>query len=215
MAEEPRPPLIVDATHKLLQHNVYQSLHGSILINTFYTRVPQFSYTSWTLSSFASDFWDFIKTSWIACASGELSFFKIRTAVMGHPEVLPEEFLITPNEVGSVGGESLPSTNAVVITVKSRFGGKRGRGRKYIAGVGESLSQNSVLTAGGLVLFDALAAKLVGTQDPVGGLGLGQQAWLYSRNKDGEVGVAGAEVTSTRTNEIFGTQRSRRKGVGI
>jgi len=215
MADEPRPPVIVEATHKLLQHNVYQLLHGSVLINTFYCRVPISTYTAWTLSTFGSDFWDFVKITWIAASSTELTFTKVRTAVMGHPEVLPQEFLITPNEVGTVGGDSLPSTVATVITLQSGFGGKRGRGRRYFAGTSESGAALSKVTAGQKVLWENFAAKLKGNQDPVGGSALGQVAWLFSRNKPGEVGTAGAEISNVRVNEVFGTQRSRRQGVGI
>lgn len=63
----------------------------------------------------------------------------------------PEESGITPLP-GLIVGEAMPPNVAAVISLRSGFGGRSNRGRKYVPGVPESYGDNGV----GTVAYQAL-----------------------------------------------------------
>ena len=61
---------------------------------------------------------------------------------------------------GDNSEDALPSNLAAVISHQTATGGKRGRGRNYFAGVGETFASKGRLTAAGHAALDSIAARL-------------------------------------------------------
>jgi len=151
--------------------------------------------------------------------------FLLREAVWKRvsPTLGPEHIkLITPEAPGALAMDTLPSFTSAVISIRTDFGGRSGRGRMYLAGLpdqnvlGSKIIQETV-TWTSLVAFCACIASAfvpnVGTPGP--------NSWymqVYSRKIGGAIfpyGATGFHTVQTLTPDAYcGTTRSRKVGRG-
>jgi len=136
---------------------------------------------------------------------------------------LGPEFVSVPvgAGAGAAAGGALPSFSSLVYSLQSFEGGRSKRGRKYLAGLPEAVTENSFFDTGhafwaGALAFAAcvLAAFVIG--DPPGA-----PAWqvsVYSRKIGGTaLPYGGAGFTAIRSiipRQVIGTTRSRKIGIG-
>lgn len=137
--------------------------------------------------------------------------------------ILGPENLLVPAEAGPGGaaGPALPSLNSAVLSLRTLLGGGSRRGRKYIPGLPEAATLNSVFDKThafwlGAVAFAACVLLNFKPGDPPGA-----PSWavsVYSRKLGGSslpFGAAGFTAIETITPvEIVGTTRSRKVGRG-
>lgn len=138
------------------------------------------------------------------------------------PTIGPEFTHIPQGTVSGAGnGQALPSFNSAVVSLRTLEGGRRKRGRFYLAGIPESATLNSSFDPGnafwlGLIAFCLCMAGKFLPQDPQP---VNTFIWMvYSRANGGNAlphGAAGftpiAEITP---NSLVGTTRSRKVGRG-
>lgn len=109
---------------------------------------------------------------------------------------------------GTIAGDYLPATVAVVMTKLTALAGRANRGRMYGAGVAELHTTGPILNAAGSTAWtpvkDALPAPLISG----GGNGSVEPIIYHRATGTGEL------VTTDRLNLILGNQRKRRQGVG-
>ena len=108
--------------------------------------------------------------------------------------------------LGTLVSESLPSTNAAVIRLRTNHAGRSGRGRMKLAGIGESSSNLSkldpVFIAGAVAFLACMAAAFIAGDPPAAA----RFDWVVRSRKDS----ASYAIVNTSVNPIIGTQRSRK-----
>lgn len=125
--------------------------------------------------------------------------------------------------VTAVSGEnfspSLPTTNAVVLSLFTGGGGRSGRGRMYVPGIEVAAVQGNDLkdiAIGYFVAFLAcMAGKFIISGDPPT---TPEFVWgVFSRKNFATEAhnLHFREIRSTKVQRILGTMRSRREGRGI
>lgn len=120
-------------------------------------------------------------------------------------------------EVGEMEGDALPAANAVIVALKTGLGGRRNRGRKYIAGYLASDTENSRL----------IDTRLAATQADWSAINdffqasnsLSNLTWgvLHRRNAGAPVPLSAdsyVPITSAIVRPVLGTMRSRIPGHG-
>lgn len=115
-------------------------------------------------------------------------------------------------EVGAVAGDPLPPFVAMLISKRTGRRGKSFRGRFYIAGIAESGTANSELTAGQKTLLDNLAAVLDDSVTTAAGLTY-VPFLLSSKNSDLTIEpatVVGVDITSCLGHTQVASMVSRR-----
>ena len=124
--------------------------------------------------------------------------------------------------VGGVAGDALPSYCSAVVSERTAFGGRSGRGRMYIAGIPESATDGSKIllespTWTQMLAFAACLATKFIHLDPAGGANLWDLS-VYSRKIGGEAFPYGATgfhaVRNFIPDRFLGTTRSRKIGKG-
>lgn len=208
----PRPPVLA-AGQWLVQVAAYAKLHLQTVINTYYYLVTQPTPTVAQLNEVSAGWISAVMPVYGLAVSSQVTHYQTIARFMGRPDVPSVTTPITTGGGGNISTPSLPSTDAAIITCFSTFGGKRGRARKYIFGIPQTAETNSALTAGELALLNNLATAIAGPV-PTGDFG-SVPAWMFSRNKTGEAGVAGVAISSAAPVAVIGTQRRRRIGRGI
>lgn len=212
MPPPPVPPNI-PADSRMFQHVVLGKLHGQRTVNTFYTVVVDTVISEAELLQAGQQWWTHIKTEWLDAVSDDWTAEGHVSRVVGYPEIPSQTEMFPAAFVGAQVGPALPGTVAAVIRRMSYWGGKRGRGRLYIAGIREADSDNGVILADALAKLNGLAAKLV-TAAAYGDFGT-QAPYHFSRNKTGETGVKGTLLTKKYVDPVLGNQRRRRIGRGV
>lgn len=175
--------------------------------NTWYFYLADFTLSQMqNLTEDVFDAWaDAIKTSLDAA-------YSTRSATsydLGHEE--GDTYTYSPTPVaGTDVGEELPVQDAMVVTLRTNFRGRAGRGRLYIAGFNESALQNGVFITSDVntVLAACLAVKTAAQT-------LGWQWGIAHRYENGAPMTTG-EFRSITTYDVRSTipgvqrRRSRR-----
>jgi len=150
------------------------------------------------------------KAEWKANASASWTFDSIHSRCINSP--LEAGLLTAVGEVGGVAGEVMPPYVAMLIKKATAIRGRSYTGRMFIPGVPESGLNNSLLTAGQLVLLQALATALTGTVTTAAGLTYNPflfAAYLSDITVEPAV-VRGADITAFTASQQITSKTSRR-----
>lgn len=118
------------------------------------------------------------------------------------------EVTLDDDNVGEEAVNSLPSTNAAVLALKSEHFGRTGRGRMFIPGIDESHQANSELDPAFIVAavaFLACMADAFIAGDPVPANFF---HWSVFSRKDNQF----YPIKTTAVRTVIGTMRSRKVG---
>lgn len=212
MALAPSPPLI-PGTARLLQIAIHGKMHDQTTVNTFHVLVNSTAPGASGMASAAVNFWAGVRSQWCNAVSVDWTGTIYTVRMIGFPEIMPQQAALVAPFVGTIESQALPGVCAGIISKRSTFGGKRGRGRVYIAGVPENGAENGQLTEAQRVLMQDLADRF---NDDFGWGDTGTATpYLWSRNVGGEAGVRGVAVSHAIADTVLGTQRRRRIGRGI
>jgi hypothetical protein len=124
--------------------------------------------------------------------------------------------------VGDLAGDALPSYSSALISLRTGFGGRSGRGRMYIAGVAESSTTGSYIKPDdalltGMVAFAACMLGKFFTRDVAAA---GNYEWGVMSRKLGGATIPYADagfhtVLSATPDRLLATTRSRKQGRGM
>lgn len=161
-----------------------------------------------------------LRTWWLAQPMSQMSnqynLDEIRTKKL-FPTVNDEIITVVPQPAaGTLVGESLPSTVALCLSLRTGLGGRSFRGRKYIAAIPESEQNGSRLITSAKEAWEAIRVSFMDTfgNDPNSS---GWHVGVLSRKmiKDGQtVGAAFTDVNNLLVRDVLATMRSRRIGHG-
>jgi len=118
------------------------------------------------------------------------------------------EVTLTSANTGGESNNSLPSTNAAVVALKTTHPGRTGRGRMFLPGIDEDHQANSELDAtfiAAAVAFLACMATAFINSDP---LATPFFHWSVRSRKDNQL----YSISSTAVRSVVGTMRSRKVG---
>jgi hypothetical protein len=108
--------------------------------------------------------------------------------------------------LGTLSTDSLPSTNAVVVNLKTTHPGRTGRGRMKLLGITEDHTEFSkvdgVFIAAAVAFLACMAAAFIAGDPPAAV----RFDWCVRSRKDN----AFYPIVTTAVNPIIGTQRSRK-----
>lgn len=212
MATAPVPGNIA-VGERLLRFAVIGQYQEQLIVNTWYYIVADSVITPGELGVYAFDFWTYIKTELRACTVDSMKYKAVQASVVDHPEVPSETLSISPELAGTVEGDGIPLTVAMIIKKLSHHGGKRGRGRNYIAAIPLNQQTASVVNP---VWVGATVDNLLNKLDdiiPTGDTGQLVPA-VYSPNKVGETGTKASQIIKAVVEPVLGNQRRRRPGRG-
>lgn len=138
------------------------------------------------------------------------------------PTVGPEIISIPVGAgAGGTPTAALPSFCSAVLSIRTKEGGRRKRGRMYIAGLPEAETTNSLFNTGGDLWEGLLAFALCLITEFVPGDPVGSNQWglsVYSRANGGAslpYALAGfTQVSEVVPVQLIGTTRSRKVGRG-
>lgn len=134
-------------------------VHSQTTMNVFHYRVSidgDADDADGLVAAFAAN----CQTEWLACCSDE---WELTGYICQKIHPLPVLSAFTQEvafSAGTVAGNSLPSSVAVVMTKRTNLGGRVGRGRTYMPGVPSSFEDNSEITDAGYATYLALANRL-------------------------------------------------------
>lgn len=195
----------------IIQLVVQGSLEGQLTNNVLNYKVMESAGAGATLLEFTTAWAAAVKADWLDAVSLEWEMVALRAQVVLPVKLDPFIELMGGADVGTVAGDSLPSFNAAVISWRTGIASRKKRGRTYIAGIPESGTTKSLLTAGevGLLqnLKDALLAEVVAG---AGGNTANLRLIVRSLSGGGETVITTGEVRST----VY-TQRRRLLGRGV
>lgn len=120
-------------------------------------------------------------------------------------------------ESGAIEGDPLPTAMAIVVAQKTGFGGRRNRGRKYIAAIPEADVEASRLTAGRLADWQSAVDLITAFFAPGNALSNLDLGILHRVSGGAPVPLAAGsfvQVTSQIVRSVLGTMRSRIPGHG-
>lgn len=135
-------------------------------------------------------------------------------------EVLPaplDPWELSVGEAGLQTGDGLPQVNAVVASLKTGFGGRRNRGRKYLSGILSSHEAAGMLTSAALILWQTKASAIIGDCFPQAGSGSIEMGIMHRSLNGAPVPIADENfvtVNNIIVQSTLGTMRSRLPGHG-
>jgi hypothetical protein len=113
---------------------------------------------------------------------------------------------LSADNVGEITGNSLPSTNAAIISLRTAHPGRTGKGRMFLPGIDESRSANSqvdaTFIAAALNFVICMAASYFVGDPPASN----QFVWVVRSRKDN----AFYPITNAIPKTIVGSMRSRK-----
>ncbi len=203
----------------LFKATIEGTLHGQLTNNVmFFSRTGELGTPDWTqfMSQLAADIISCITTTLLPAVSSQWTFVRIKIQRLDGTGTDENLYAAPANSVGA-GSESLPSTVAAVLSIRTGLRGRSKRGRMYLGGLPESGQATSALTPGQLVLVAAFATCLIDkfiNNQVAGDAKLG----VYSRKLGGTQPyslVAGwYPATTIIAQGVLGTMRSRMLGRG-
>lgn len=120
-------------------------------------------------------------------------------------------------ESGAQEGDPLPTAMAVIMALKTGFGGRRNRGRKYLSAIPETDVEASRLSAARLADWQAAADLVMAFFAPGNALSNLDLGVLHRVNAGAPVPLSAdsfVQVTSVIIRGVLGTMRSRIPGHG-
>lgn len=126
---------------------------------------------------------------------------------------LSRQYIQTYTDAGTINGDSIPSTAAVVAQIRTAEGGRRARGRFYVPGIGVSVCNDSRFTAGTFTyLANLVASFITPASAPRWRIGVLSRVLAGSSIP---VNPAGFKLATSLTfDPVIATMRTRRIGRG-
>lgn len=190
------------------QATIKQRLHGQTILNVLHYRISEFAPGSFghTIQSLAAG----VATKFVPAMKAVQSQELTHEGVIAQKiRPLPPELAVVNtafNGTGSVGVGSLPSSMSLVITKRTRFAGRKYRGRVFVAGLPTTSEDDSKLAAAVLANWEAVAVLF---NDFVINGDVTWEPILWHRSSNTYDAIETAEVRTVLRN-----QRRRQVGVG-
>lgn len=195
----------------IVQLVVQGEIEGQQTNNVLHYKVMESAGAGATMTEFFTAWAAINQADWLDAVSAEWEMISLRGQVVLPVKLDPVIELTAGATVGTIAGDSLPSMNAAVLSWRTGIASRKKRGRTYIAGIPESGTTKSVLTAAQIGLLTNLKDDLI--TEVVAGAG-GNTANLRlivrSLTGGGETVITTGEVRST----VY-TQRRRILGRGV
>jgi hypothetical protein len=118
------------------------------------------------------------------------------------------EVTLTSSNVGAISGDSLPSTNAAIVALKTSHPGRTGRGRMFLPGIPEANQAASAVDATFIAAAVAFLACMVAAYVNSDPLATPFFHWSVRSRKDN----VNYPISSTAVRSVIGTMRSRKVG---
>ena len=126
---------------------------------------------------------------------------------------LSRQYIQTYSDAGTINGDSIPSTAAVVAQIRTAEGGRRARGRFYVPGIGTSQVNDSRFGAGTFTyLANLVASFITPASAPRWRIGVLSRTLAGTAIPVNPVGFKVA--TSITFDPVLATMRTRRIGRG-
>jgi hypothetical protein len=143
-----------------------------------------------------------------------------------NPRLTAQSVRAYTTDFGLAVGECLPPHDAAVLSLYTRFAGRRVHGRLYIPGISESLQDSGTLTAAGKTALKNLGDTIIGQYGDVTGASPNYWGGVYSRangatrNPGPPPFIDYSPLTHVPwirhvPNERLGTNRHRKIGRGV
>jgi hypothetical protein len=206
------------AYNDIFRLRIYQRLHGSDIINVLHF-VQDDPTPTYGAQQLANDFVTKMRPSMIARAVSQMAFSFVEVQSIVPFSGAPVTAAFPGGTVGSVVGGTVSATLCEVITIYTSRGGRRGRGRMYLAGAstatadvsaGGWLSPQTTRTA---AFATALATNYM-QEPPVVGWKLGVWSKVIAGPDPPWTTDAFVRATALTVRTIVRTQRRRQVGVG-
>jgi len=195
------------AINDVIQARIVGQLHGQTTINTLCYVVRD---ANTTPEDVANDVAGNVVSFILLATCGDFQVLRVDTQVI---DPLPRTF-VTSVDVqanGSLPGQSIPSSSAVVIRKRTTFAGRKYRGRCYFAGVPTDNVVSSMLNASAQIAWKKVATAML---QGVGGIGqIPATPVLFAPHKG--YSPLPQPLTATIVDPILRNQRRRQIGVGI
>jgi hypothetical protein len=117
-----------------------------------------------------------------------------------------ESQTLSSANVGETAIDSLPSTNAAVVALRTAHVGKSGRGRMFLPGIPESLQENSLVDATFIAAAVAFLACMYDAYHAGDPPAANQFYWAVRSRLDN----ANYPITAYVVRNVIGTMRSRK-----
>lgn len=188
-------------------------LHGSATNNVLHF---EGSNNLATLVDIVTQVIDCVRTALLPALSNEWILRGVKGQTI-HPVLSDEHFIGgNPGDVGSVVNEGLPAMSAGLIQIRTGLGGRRNRGRIFIAGIPENGHNTTRLTTPELALLAAFATCLANKFISANSvhpyyLGVLSRKTIQAGQN---IPQSFKRATVLTTTNLLASQRRRRPGVG-
>ena len=188
-----------------IRAKLFQTAYGQNVMNVLHFNKPDFVISE--LDGLALE----IRDHWImnvrAVQTADLLYQRISLHVVGSAAA-PTDLVISISGAASAQNEMVPYF-CHLIQIRTGLGGRRGRGRVYMAMVNPLLHFRGTLTAGFLALWTTPLANVMSWFGPSG-----TSAWRIGVNPHNETDDF-KPATSLQLATITAVQRRRNIGVGV
>lgn len=195
-----------------VQINAVGLFFGQVTVTTFFYKlsfgapipdgIPPALFAQAWFDGYGSSYEDVLSTEWSWMA---VEVKDPRTTQLWASDAVDVE------GAGTLAGSPLPPSVAVVVSRKSTFPGRRGRGRIYIPAVPESYHENGKLSDAGFAIYKAWSDVFhEATTDTILGVDVTKTPAVWSR-----LNQTAYPVQAAITRKILRSQRRREIGVGI
>jgi len=165
-------------------------------------------------SAFITAWRALVESTWLAAVSEHYDMDQLRIRCLDDAEDAYEDTVV--GSPGTIAGEALPGFNAMVISKRSAIRGRWAQGRCYICGIQEAATTGNALTAGQLILLQALATDLntaVVTAASANTYVPAIFSQTYSQIQTNPTTVINTEQVVTEAQSVIGRMASRRSRV--
>lgn len=199
--------------HAIVRTVLRGRLHGQLCENVWYlrTKVANSVDENIAINDARDHIWNAIKPN----VSNEYLL-----EVITVQEIFPnptDPYLLIVNATGTLDGPAIPTLVAAVISLKTGFGGRRNRGRKYIAGLLRDEVDNSRVDDVRVNGLSAAAGSIVNWFLPTNALAFTELGIVHRRLNGQPVPLSNdsfVNVTLAYCNPFLGSMRSRNIGHG-
>lgn len=205
-AQRQRFMIIVKGTHAALGGTAQRT------VNMFAYRRDLFP-AAWVPGNTLIAFLATVKADWKAAVSAQWTWDTAEIRCLDDSVEPTSQTAVA--EAGTVGGDSLPSYAAMVLSKQTALRGRSYQGRSYIAGIPESGTTGNALTNGHKALLDALAVDLKSSFTDANGNRF-KPAVLSQKHSVLTTSPATAttnDITNIVARQILGRMASRRSPV--
>jgi len=183
------------------------SIEGEALTDSFVNVLHYQEGFGWDgdLASLAQGIWDGIGATYVAMLADSYTATNLSLRGVTNPT---QGFDLALSDPGTQTGDRLPTQTAGVITWRTGLIGRSYRGRSYIGPMVETVSNGGYISSPQLAVMDTFADAAKTIIEALPGTGV-LQLGVYSRKLS-----QFTAVTAHESQQIMGTQRRRRPGVG-